>query len=777
MSSGREDISFRGMCRLVGVVSLVGCLASCTAVPEPRKAPSSQEAHLKQGLTAPDAQKPAEPPVLASAEPVPVSRSGRPAFSGILRIGLATDLVEVVLPCCDGEVAAELGGTRLELISPIVVRAMGTSTGAREFRLQLAALRDEVEAKRLAQRARSRGGLEPVEVAFEATSGLYRVRGGRFSDRDRARREAERLRARGFEVAWIVEVPLSGVMPSGLEVHHRGRIHRISGSRVTVAAVGPEGTVRFQNRRYRGTLEVVLNPRGLLNVVNVLPLETYLRGVVPKELGPEIYPELEALKAQAVAARTYALSHLGEFSEEGFDLCATPRCQVYGGADAEHPRSDRAIGETEGEILVVGAMPIEAFYSATCGGHTENVEVVFPTKESPALVGVPCIESGAHRLHLPTETGRPLPEAVLAQLLGETQVFGSVEGFERTVAGLVRLAGLAAVQQARLGSLEAPEILRFLAQRLELGSAAALFVQPEELEYLLGSSTVQWPEDLRLVAGYLAKSGVMPPAPGGREFGREWLAELLFRLGLWLGAIEFQSTRFEAVRNGNLIVRSGDSTASWPVLPGLKAYRRQGERLNAVRDLVLLAGDQLELYGHGERLLALVHEVHPQGATFDREHPRSSWVRLRSDEELRRLVRERFPGFELVNFEILGRGKSGRVGALRLVSRDGAEEVVEGLAIRWILDLPDTWFLQERITLPGRGEGWRFRGRGWGHGVGLCQVGAVGMARRGHDYRSILAHYYRGAAVVRLETSEQAAAGLSGAVGELVLSGDQGRDR
>ena len=90
-------------------------------------------------------------------------------------------------------------------------------------------------------------------------------------------------------------------------------------------------SVRVQGKRYRGRILVYLNDRGALNLINELPIEEYLRGVVPSEMGPELYNQLEALKAQAVAARTYTLRNLGEFAREGYDICATPRCQVYGG--------------------------------------------------------------------------------------------------------------------------------------------------------------------------------------------------------------------------------------------------------------------------------------------------------------------------------------------------------------------------------------------------------------------------------------------------------------
>ncbi len=72
--------------------------------------------------------------------------------------------------------------------------------------------------------------------------------------------------------------------------------------------------------------------------------------------------------------------------------------------------------------------------------------------------------------------------------------------------------------------------------------------------------------------------------------------------------------------------------------------------------------------------------------------------------------------------------------------------------MRWTLDLPDTLFTARRLQPPGDEEGWLFTGRGWGHGVGMCQVGAYGMALRGHDYADILTHYYSGVSLTTLKT-------------------------
>ncbi len=145
---------------------------------------------------------------------------------------------------------------------------------------------------------------------------------------------------------------------------------------------------------YRGSLLISSTDRGRLNVINELPLEDYLRGVVPREMGPEVFNQLEALKAQSVAARTYTVRNLGEFAEEGYDICSTPRRQVYGGRSVEHPSSDRAIRETEGLVALWRGEPIDALYSATSGGHTEDVGTVFPLKKDELyLRGTPDSEA------------------------------------------------------------------------------------------------------------------------------------------------------------------------------------------------------------------------------------------------------------------------------------------------------------------------------------------------------------------------------------------------
>jgi stage II sporulation protein D len=213
-------------------------------------------------------------------------------------------------------------------------------------------------------------------------------------------------------------------------------------------------------------------------------------------------------------------------------------------------------------------------------------------------------------------------------------------------------------------------------------------------------------------------------------------------------------------------VKSGDEARDVALPAGLATFRRLGDAVSGA-GLALVPGDRLQLLWQGETLLALVQEVHAQGVAYDRTSRYSSWQRWKSDRELAALVQQRYPGFPFAGFEVVSRGVSGRVGTLKLIGSDGRTELVEGLAVRWTLDLPDTLFTAKRLA-PSRGEpGWLFSGRGWGHGVGLCQVGAYGMAVRGHDYREILAHYYTG---TRLGGLPADAARASVAAGERTVA-------
>ena len=169
-----------------------------------------------------------------------------------------------------------------------------------------------------------------------------------------------------------------------------------------ITITSSDGIVTINGAHYRGLGEARINSQATLAGINELPLEQYLYGVVPRELGPIAYPEMEAQKAQAIVARTYAISGLGKRASDGYDLTATTADQVYGGYDSEYALSNQAVDETRGTVVTYEGHLISTLYFSTSGGHTADNEEAFNGSPAAYLRGVPDAERGNAFEHVPT---------------------------------------------------------------------------------------------------------------------------------------------------------------------------------------------------------------------------------------------------------------------------------------------------------------------------------------------------------------------------------------
>ncbi len=195
-------------------------------------------------------------------------------------------------------------------------------------------------------------------------------------------------------------------------IEQNGRLLRVSGdggdatpwregpfvARPTV----PNGFVQYDGKRYRGELWLVATDSGVL-VVNRVPVEDYLRGVVPLELGTRAATDRAALEAQAVAARSYAYIRVpGAESPEpasGWNMVSTVINQVYGGVEVEHPVVNAAIDATTGLVLRYGGLIVDAPYFSACGGRTASPKEAWrDAREEPYLQPVDDVD---------LSTGRP----------------------------------------------------------------------------------------------------------------------------------------------------------------------------------------------------------------------------------------------------------------------------------------------------------------------------------------------------------------------------------
>ncbi len=189
------------------------------------------------------------------------------------------------------------------------------------------------------------------------------------------------------DIASVTIKASEGLLRSGLD----------AGTRLVITAaslgsgplrVSARGTyVQMNSRSYRGALEVRKKRNGLLLVVNELDIEDYLKGVIAAEIPHDWEPEV--LKAQAVAARTYALYQKRAAGSRAYHIVATVDSQVYGGRSAEHAAALEAVRATRDDVITYRGQVIPAFYHASCGGHTENAYDLWGI-DAPYLQGVDC---------------------------------------------------------------------------------------------------------------------------------------------------------------------------------------------------------------------------------------------------------------------------------------------------------------------------------------------------------------------------------------------------
>lgn len=192
------------------------------------------------------------------------------------------------------------------------------------------------------------------------------------------------LQAQGFTEVFldsevVGQIPRTYFEANGYRYNRDSLDIRASGGRVRVAQPGDPPVTRV----YGGTLRVQPNTYGTYTLVNSVPIETYLRGVVPHEIGPRA--PVAAIQAQTVLARTYALRNLRRFAIDDYELCADTQCQVYRGLTGTAPVADQAIVDTQGQVLTYNNELADTLYSSTTGGVTAAFSDVWDGPDRPYL--------------------------------------------------------------------------------------------------------------------------------------------------------------------------------------------------------------------------------------------------------------------------------------------------------------------------------------------------------------------------------------------------------
>jgi len=638
----------------------------------------------------------------------------------------------------------------------------------------------------------------PVVVRLNPDTGTSQIRIGEFSTREEAQNYLPTVR-RDYPDAFVV----TGETASG--GGDGGKTSSVGGSGKTVVTLSganglnlnnPDGFriypasatafLRVNGKAYRGSFDVFLNKSGRLTLVNQLAMEDYLFGVVPAEMNPDTYPEFAALAAQAIAARTYAIKNMGRYRSDGFDLTDDTRTQVYGGVGMEKPMTNDIVRQTSGIAIYYDGKPIDAMFMSTCGGRTEDFGLVYGSNSVPYLQSVFCAVDHEHE-----------DEGVT--LAGTNDIAGTFRAADGSLANrnieLARVIGLiplvASVTPDSLstpvGSDEARRLIDTAATMIKssrrvpasssgiaarggfLRQAADVFFGDDEIQRRISRSDENYymanltdgasvPEPLRRTIAYLmqrrlwrptAENAVDALAPMRRGDAiallTDWIEaekQDIIRRGDFIDAGEHKADKAPDV----LRIKSGGSGREFRLSRNLRLFRIDPGQVTPIREMKLIGAEKLAFHLNDKNEIDFLEiELSPSGAASDRLSYAATWqttlTRASVAEKLRDLIGDIGNFMDIQPSRL---GFSGRAVQMQAIgSRRTAS--LNGYRVRNALGLRDTLFtLTREFNADGVITSFTFSGRGYGHGVGMCQTGAYGMAKAGRSYTDILKTYYTG---------------------------------
>jgi stage II sporulation protein D len=534
--------------------------------------------------------------------------------------------------------------------------------------------------------------------------------------------------------------------------------------------------VRLNGKAYRGKIEVFVNSKGSLTVVNVVPLEDYLLGVVPAELS---LPSLEAQKAQAVAARTYAVANINGFSRQGFDMRPDVWSQVYKGVSIESAMGTRAVRETAGMVATYNGKPITAYFTSTCGGRTEHSENIFD-KAEPYLRGVECsLEGKRHFDPFLVKTVR-----TPAKLRDESHL------------ELVRLMSMLAVNGFALGTGQMtddwfedvpeaseisnwsnnlaskfgrtwPNVTKDTAKPLEFAKMISSFAyQQGEADTLLSDSDVNYhlsfddaasvPSGQRAEMAALLRDGYFKLRPDltlqpGKSLTRAELIRLIrqiYEKRKWMPSLQTGTARPSV--DGKLILRVGKTDRPLTVRPDVFLFREFGGTMYQVKEAAIVGGEEIRFQTDASGsvfYLEIVPVITPTVA--ESMSPFTNWSETVSASTLQSRLSRYIKGIgTLYDVSIKSKGYSRRATEIEITGSNGVKSL-KGGKIRSALRLREQLFVINKRYSGNQVASYTFTGRGWGHGVGMCQYGAYGLAKMGVKFDDIIRHYYTGVQVTK----------------------------
>ena len=551
--------------------------------------------------------------------------------------------------------------------------------------------------------------------------------------------------------------------------------------------------LRVNGKDYRGFFDIFLNKSGRLTLINQLGLEDYLFGVVPAEMNPNSYPEPAALAAQAIAMRTNSIKNIGRYGSDGFDLTDDTPAQVYGGVASENPMANDSVLQTAGIAIYYNGNPIDAMYTSACGGRTEDFGLVYGTNSVPYLQSVLCAFEHGHE-HEDGVTLNGTDDAAgtframdgslatrnieLARVIGLIPLVTSVSAdslasnIGADEAGRLIDTAAAIINSSRRVSAAAAGITEwggFLHHAADVffgGDVIHRRISQADENYYIATLTdgAMVPEALRPTIAYLMQRRLLRPTAENsvNVDAPMYRGDAIALLVNWI-----ESERRDIIRRGDYVqvsqqknepdasvvlnVGSGGGVREFRPARNLRLFRVDPGQITPVREMKLSGAEKLAFHLNEKNEIDFLEiELSQSGTVRGGVSDAAVWQETLSRSSLTARLRDLIGGIgNLMDIQPYRHGYSGRTVQIQAVGSRGTI-VLNGHLVRNALGLRDTLFTMTReFNTDGAVESFIFSGRGFGHGVGMCQTGAYLMAKAGRNYMEILETYYTGVEIKR----------------------------
>lgn len=691
-----------------------------------------------------------------------------------IKIGLSTQATECILIADGGGELRDLitdkllisvkNGAKIKIIQELNITQ---KTYNNEFRIQVGEPIDAEKADVIIDNLNNLNLKCDLEKIFVPDGKSWRILIGKYKNHDDAVKILQKLNSIGYKQLWIVSEADINQNNNDLLTDQQtfyvvnDTYERLPLPKTGVRLTSINDAIKVLGKGiYRDSIIITSNNSKCLSIINEIDLEKYLCGVVPMEMSSTVFPEIEALKAQSVAARTYAIVNIGKRNKDGFDLFDTTIDQVYGGRGKEQDLTNKAVLETSGIIATYQNKPIQALFMANAGSATINNSFVFGD-------GYPYLKSVSNYIKSPKtilltsnnnlKNGDWLNWDLLHLIgngllpisyLEQVKIYSEIE-----ISDILPIINSI---KDRLNitfqscNIKSNHIYLWIAQELGFKNITDGIEQPQDALYLLGDAIADKYKDNLLLVSLLTRRGIVSTSDWENNNPKAFQV-FKFISKLWR---ELEDTEFlEGVWLLNNQIRMKDGSLLKINSNKFDMLFEEGPdaSLRLVHNSKIHIGDRVKFLIKDNAPSILVRKLHHNGTAINRYSTLSHWKTELKEVEIKGILYNKAGIKSLADMQ-LTHNENGRVISLNITDELGKNYIFTGMKIRNLLGLNDNVF---RFIQTGKkpNRRWIIYGRGWGHGVGMDQTGAYGMALEGFNFKEILEYYYTGIELKKINSA------------------------